>query len=714
MDGLASFNVQTEVPAGAAFAALEAGNNGSAWRTKLVTPLDGRRARVTFRLPCDPSVGNAMARIRTGVGTAPVADLPGAAHITVVYEPQVISEQARLDWLNTAGVRMAEWRDLSTAQRRANLVAWAKTGPLVADAVASALSDSAVLVKFRDGEISTLYWRRRVEDVTGPAGPPAPQLAARKSGGINTLGEVSKGVPGTRNAVCAFSLEPNIFPNSAPTISGWLGGAGYQTRTFGSTTMDEIITWSSGQPLGVLFWQAHGTPYSSDGELGGLEGLSIVTRQEATAAGRLGKFSAYIRRGEVGMAKDDSGAGPGYTITSKFVRNYLRFAPHSLVMLDVCQGAHRELTNAFIESGAGAVGAWDILSGRDSATPMLKVFDRLLGTNAEPPLSFPKERPFALPVIQHWLRLRGFDVDPSPKWPGQKDFNARLVWNMNPGKPADILRPSIMRILYEGAGQTENYTKLLIEGDFGDDPGAARRRLTWGGQPVSLLHWKSDGITIRLPDAKPSGHFQATIDSIHRSNERPCTEWRIPITYTHNARGSLNFGISMNVRMRADIAGTRGMPEMPVQYLPVDFWQHTDCTGSIAAGGSYSPRPKTIITWSGGSDLRSLDPQVQGSELASNAIVNSGRINLLTGEIEDYQLMGGGNFTESVTDQSPQTVNGVTNLFSYPPLTPRINLGSHVFVGNSLSLVLPDGAGSIHASWPAVTPIAAPSPETVR
>jgi hypothetical protein len=285
---------------------------------------------------------------------------------------------------------------------------------------------------------------------------------------------------------------------------------------------------------------------------------------------------------------------------------------------------------------------------------------------------------------------------------------------MNTTRPADILRPSIMRVLYEGASTNENYTKLLIEGDFGSDPGPARRRLTWGGQPVNVLCWQPDGITIRLPDAKPTGSFQATIDSIHTSNARPFTEWTIPFTYTHNGRGSLTYGISMNVKMRADIAGTRGMPEMPVEYLPVNFWHHTGSTGRISAGGSYSPDPHTTIAWSGGSDLHSVDPQVPGSELAANTIRNSGRINLTTGVIEDYQLVGGGNFTETMTNHAPQTVTGVTALFLYPPPAPRINLGSHAFIGDNLSLVLPDGSGSMHASWPSVSPVAAPTAETVR
>lgn len=710
MDGSGRLCLTAEVPAGAQYAALEA---GAGWRTKLSAALDGRRARVTFRLPRDSSAPRELARVRTGPGPVPAPDIADSAGlISLFYEPQEIAEQARLDLLNAAGSKMRQWRDLPPAQYTANLTAWLKTSPLVAKAVVSEISSTAVLVQFMDGEWSTLYLRRRVEESIAPAAPPLPLAPVRAARSTST--EVVTGLPGSRHSICAYSLEAQIFPNSAPTIAGWLSRSGYQVQTLSSTTIEEIAAWSSAQPLGVLFWQAHGVPYFIDGIEGGRQGICLVTRQAATAGGRLSKYSAGIRRGELGLAKDDSETQPTYTITSNFVRSYLRFAPHSLVMLDACFGAHTELTNAFIEQGAGAVGSWDIAGGKDSGTPILKVFDRLLGTNEEPPISFPKERPFALPVIQMWQLLRGYDVDPSPKYPGQTDFNARLIWNMNPSRPAHILRPSIMRVLYEGAAAGEEYSKLLIEGDFGSDPGTARRRLYWGGQPVNILRWAPDGITIRPPEGMPAGSFQAVIDQVHTSNERPFTEWTVPFSYTHNGRGSLNYTVQMNVRMRADIAGTRGMPEMPVQYLPVNFWHLNDSTGSLSAGGSYSPDPHNTITWSGASQLRSWDPEVSGSELRLNAIQNSGTMDVVTGAISDFQVQGTGQFTETITRQAPQEVSGTTPILLYPPLTPSLNPGSYAFTGGSRSFTAPDGSGSAQASWPAVIPRAAPQAETVR
>jgi hypothetical protein len=80
--------------------------------------------------------------------------------------------------------------------------------------------------------------------------------------------------------------------------------------------------------------------------------------------------------------------------------------------------------------------------------------------------------------------------------------------------------------------------------------------------------------------------------------------------------------------------------------------------------------------------------------------------------VDTFQLSSYGHFTESVTNQPPQTVSAAM-YFSVPLLRPRINLGSNAFMGDTFTYPSgPGGSGSI--SWPTTLPLMAPTTETVR
>ncbi len=730
-DALDHFTVQVDVPAGSRHAVLEISGDLSPtanWRPMIAGAIDGRAAQLMFRLPPQAG-GKVFARVKTGTATElPPVELSGEGLFYVTYADR-ISSRAKLDFLTAASPKMKEWQSLPIEQWQANVSAWAMQSPLVRSTEIIPPADN-ISVTFTDGTTATLLAAPRryngpsieTADTMSPgksmpaAGGPvvamgAPAHSPRAAG--ETTGH---NLPSTDNAITAFSLE-STFPNSAPTIGGWLSSRNYSVTNHMSTTVQQILNWSRAKPIAVLFWQSHGVPYrKKDGSIG----ISLVTYQEATDVLNEGPFKSMIEDSELVFSADAENK-PYYSITSEFVRKRLRFADNSLVLIDACYGGGEELAQGFIDANAGSYGSWSWLSGPQSGTPFLKIFDRLLGMNEEPPVSTPKERPFALGTIRWWMSAFEYDYDPSPKFPKQTHPNAKLLWKHHETKPAYILRPTIMRVIHEGKDVTEPYTKFLIEGDFGDDPGDALYEVRWGGQKMNVVRWEPfSGITIRMPSSPPVGNIEVIMrkNFTTRSNVVPITEWTVPFTYELRSHGALTAKLEMNVKFRADIRGSRGNPEMPLQYLPRMFANMEDCHGTVSATGTYKPDASTTFTWSGGSNLSSVDPETEETYMPKR-IRNRGMLDFGAGRMSQFQLTGDGTFTETEVrvhpDGTSTTIvreNGIAFPGFYPLPEMPVNPGSAVFRGNTLTWI--GGTGSASLSWPSVAPRMAPDENTER
>ncbi|MCW1912765.1 hypothetical protein OJ996_04225 [Luteolibacter sp. GHJ8] len=725
-DALGHFTVQSEIPAGSRHAVLEITSDLSAsasWRPMIATAIDGREAKLMFRLPPQAS-GKVFARVKTGISTTlPTVELSGPDLCYVTYADS-ISSGAKIAFLTSASTKMGEWSALPLAQWQANLIAWALQDPKVASAEVVPPADN-VSVRFKDGTTATLM--RAPRRYTGPAmqsaatavakAPHSPEPFPPAPAPPKIPTETGRNLPDSNNAVTAFSLETG-FPNSAPTIGSWLATRSYAVRTFPSTTIDQILQWSASKPMAALFWQSHGVPYrKKDGSIG----IALVTRQYATDALSDGPYAAMIKNDEINFAVDDE-KKPFYAVTSEFVRKRMRFSPNSIVVVDACYGGGAELAAGFTAAGAGSYASWDWLSGPYSGTPCLKVFDRLLGMNQEPPVSVPKERAFSLMATRWWMSAYQFDYDPSPEYPNQGRPNAKLTWYDHPDKPGHILCPTIMRVLHENKDLKEPYTKFLIEGDFGDDPGESLREVLWGGQKMQVVRWEPYyGIAIRMPSSPPRGNIEVIMRKggfTRRSNVVPITEWTVPFTYEVSGKGSLNAKMVMNVKFRADIRGSRGNPEMPVQYLGRLFSNMADCEGTVSASGTHSPDAATTFTWSGGSSLTSVDPNADET-YAPKRIRNSGSINFGVGRIDQFQLSGDGDFTETEVrvhnDGSSTTIVrqlGIGFPGFYPAPEMPLNLGNGTLRGNTLEWS--GSEGTVKLSWPSVTPQMMPDNNTPR
>lgn len=716
-DPLGRFEVEQRLPAGTRHAVLEtAADLRSPWRRMIGCTVDGRAATVTFRLPRQGARG--FARVASGPETTlPPVELNDPELVTVRYGDEP-TEQAKVAFLSEAGKKMREWQDLPRAQYHQRLIDWALGHPFVVRASIAPTAGNVSLL-FSDGDVCVLLEPTRTADAPHQQTPPATGVPLPAEPGIGARTVAVGSLPGSNRAVTAFSLE-STFPNSAPTVEGWLNGKGFHATHHPSPTVSQVQGWSSGgDPLGVLFWHAHGCSYLREDNS---EGIGIVTREYTNLTDPV--FGRMRAEGELMLAIDAKEYDPYYAITSKFIRRHLRFAPHSLVVLDACHGAHPDLAEAFLAAGAGSYASWDWLSGPQSGTPLLKVFDRLLGTNAEPPFSIPKERSFPLSAIQGWMGFLGYDEDPSPRYADQNRPNAKLVWRHHPTAPAHILRPSVMRVLAEAGDQAEPYSKFLIEGDFGPDPGAAQRSVLWGNRHLPVVRWDPlGGITVRVPDQPPSGDIQVILSKDYHapSNRVPITEWTVPFTYEVTSHGSLGATMDLTVKFRGDIHGSRGMPEMEPQYLPVVFSNMADCTGTLTAAGTWQPNPDTTVTWSGGATLRSQDLAKGGIGVLDEHIWCNGILQVSQGSASMFSLTAGASFTE--TERVTLSNGGVrvtvreptlgldafpfllTGPLSFQPHTGRLAAGHRPIPGNP---------GTATLSWPAVTPLHAPTGETPR
>ncbi|QJE98808.1 hypothetical protein [Luteolibacter luteus] len=717
------FSVQVPVPAGTRHAALEVMKSGGSpgWRTLVSTALDGRKARVIFKLPADHG-RSALVRGKAGPETSvPVAELNDPELITVIYESP-IGEQIKIDFLKDAAAKLKGWASLPRAEAEALLIAWAKSNPLVADASVTEPGGN-ISIRFTDDDIVVLMAKPRRYGLEGTAASTARMEIpeAPTPGRIQNFGPLAAtglSLPRTKHAISAFSLE-STFPSSTATIAGWLRTHKYEVDEYPATPVLTVKGWSSASnPIGVLFWQVHGCQYTRKN---GTLSTSIVTREYATDQLTNGPYAAMRGSGQLGLAMADGETLPYYTITGTFIRTNMRFAPNSLVVMDACFGANQDLADAFLAAGCGSYVSWDWMSGPESGKPCRKIFDRLLGMNKEAPISTIKERSFTVDVVSRWMHLRGYDQDPSMPFPNQDRPNAILVWHHRQQNPAHMLRPSIMRILQEAASPGEKFSKYLLEGDFGDDPGPAYRTVKWGGKVMDVLRWdEEDGIVFRIPNPAPVGSVQVIINREFESlsNEVPITEWTVPFTFEHREQGSLKATIVTNVKIRADVHGERYEPEGQVTYLMKPFGNIADCKGTATASGTYSPAAGESYTWSGGSSLVSVDGGFDG-EMPPHLIVNSGAFTG-AGQTMFFGLSFSGSFTQTYkwTDIDG-TVYTETSDYStdldgedfFVPL-PKINATTYVFGGGSKTL--PKGEATETLSWPSTTPLSKPTAETVR
>lgn len=610
------------------------------------------------------------------------------------------NEGSKLQFVSDMGTQMNGWRTLPRDQRHANLVAWAKAQSTVEDAGIEPTT-SNVWVRFKDGD-STIYLDNRAPDPAAGQAPPAREVKKND-------------VPGATKAVVIWSLEDHKFEDVTESIRLDLNNHGYSATRLAKPTIEQLRTAVNG--AGVLFWQAHSGIGQDKFNNQIRTRYAINTGMPATIELGQGAYKAYREAGELFIAGLEVKKPDGtlevirvYAITDLFISRHLSMAPNAFVAMDSCTSSASPLRTAFQTANAGTYVGWNALSGFASGRRFQLMFDRLLGVNLEPPMSNPPERPFDIDVVQYWMQTKGYDMDPSP------DSIAQMQWSYKSGSKSLILRPTIARAIYEAEDNTNKFTKFLIEGTFGPDPRASGQvgKVMWGNTECQIVSWTElEGIKIKPPKPCPVGDLQVIKGNLW-SNKVPLTEWTLPVTYTLNGKGTLQYKVTMNLKFRVDARGARWEPEDAVRRHPVACFQLDDSTGRVTASGQYKPSQDTTITWSGGTTLTSTD-----IGKVVDGIIFGGDLNITTGKIESMFISASGSYTrtETTTGSAPRVTQPMAQLDGYFTYSIPFNTTTYVIPSGSANPTMPIGnpeGVSATLTWGPATPLNPPTAQTQR
>lgn len=561
-----------------------------------------------------------------------------------------LDESVRLSTLAASEPVFRANQAKTKAERDAALVAFYRQQPLIEAAGVSASSGN-VWARFTDGTVLMHFQP-----------PPASGTLTRPATGAR----LAVGLPADVSAIAAFSLDPG-WTDVTAEIAGYLDDAGYTARA-GGLTVDDLMNLSN---LGVLFWQTH----SGDGELRADAGLppgpdggppsafAFLTSTVGTIALGQGAYKTLrdngsLTLGAVVVPAPDGGTQqePRYGVTLKFIKEQMTggFAKNSLVAIDSCTGVLG--ASAFEGAGAARFVSWNDFSGRLSAVAFERLFDRLAGANATPPLSTPKERPFAADQVRDWMQAKGYDLDRSVFSTGPS--KAQLLFHSGGNGDFTIIRPTIMRVLNTAPAANESLYRITIEGSFGDDPGASSRQVTYGGATLDVQSWDAGSIIARLPDPPPSGSVQVSVGT-HKSEKVPITEWVVPFTYNWTGQDTLKYVIQFECHLRADVRGIRFQPEQALGPVTTAVETLSDSGGSLSASGSkLDSQGRVTETWSGGGVLPWLPPRP--TVPPQNFVSCAGFVNQNSSAIISFAPLAGGTFTVSKPNSSNTTGTGDT------------------------------------------------------
>jgi len=597
-------------------------------------------------------------------------------------------------------------------ERDAALVTFFRSQTTVEAAGISAADN--VWVRFTDG---TSYY---VFDNAGPPPatplrepPPAPPAAGPEA---EPRPPLLNDLPQNPSAIAAISLEPG-WKDVTGEIGTWLTDGGYSVRTGGMRVSD----FESMSNVGVLFWQTHSGVSELRPDAGPLQpdggppvDFAFMTSTVATEVLGQGIYKPLRDDGSLAVGSvsiTENGQvrqEPRYAITQKYIREKLRgkFAPDALVAIDSCTSASADA--AWAAAGVSHFAGWSSLSGNLSPIAFERLFDRLLGQNSAPPVSTPKERPFPSKTTEPWMQALGYDLDRSVFSDGPS--TAQLLFFSHAGNgDFAILRPTIFRLLNTAPGGTgQRFYRWTLEGTFGDDPGPAGRSVMYGTTPLDVLSWDNGSILVKVPAAPiPSGALQVSVGS-RKSEPVKLTEWVIPFTYTLIGEDTLQYVLTANCRLRADVRGFRNAPMDVLSWPPIVTWTLADSNGNLAASGQLHDSTGHLVEqWSGGGPLPWFDPATN----PTNFVLCQGNLDHATSTVQAFVVQASAQYS-TLSGPAAATIRGIAvpMVLTMDWQTLRIN-------GDTLT-ANPDQLGSHGVSatlqWPSVLPSNAPADDDGR
>ncbi|MGB3067502.1 MAG: hypothetical protein WBC18_03105 [Ottowia sp.] len=498
-----------------------------------------------------------------------------------------------VDQRSEATYRIAEkYEQLMTANTAAPfeaLQAWVRQQPQFDEV---GIGAGSLWARFTDGRyfLFTDNWRNKgvAPSFAPAAGPREGDIAA-----LLSKAGAGKQVPGSDQAVLLKMMkDPASFsPEGDATLAkakAALEKRGWAVPAQHALTVDALK--NIGQP-GLLYLNTHGAIFGTESGRDAYQDYSITT--DTFISGELDKAYEddldnrrliYHRDRSYWAEIVEGKHRPKYAVTSFFISKYIQLAPHSLVILMLCEGGlpHAAVFRAALSN----VGAAEIIAWQGNATAagyrtVDALFDRMTGANANDPIA-PANRAFDFEDVWAYLGAKGLLVNPASGEPGSQPAPIK---RFGPGG-FDLTNPVITKL------EVDWKDRLIIHGGFGTEAGT----VSVGGQNLPVANWNADRIELMLPTAPndpPGSHGDVVVTARKRtSNVRPLTSWRGQIEYLQeelvmeNATGKHTRQLLVDLHLRGDAYAIRELVDGPVEQNTSLLIAASDSQASYVVSGS--------------------------------------------------------------------------------------------------------------------------------
>jgi hypothetical protein len=290
------------------------------------------------------------------------------------------------------------------------------------------------------------------------------------------------------------------------------------------------------------------------------DGSLLYSRERGSMLSRFGReYPNWIR------------SWPRYTASARFVRKYMSFAPHSLVVLMMCNGGTEgasDMRQAFFDKGAGTVMAWNGYANPYGYAAVELLVDRMTGANRPvqidegvtlPPTAQP-QRAFEKKDVIAFLQKSGV-LNP----PGVDSHAPATIEFF--GEGFKLFHPVLASLRATGKD------KLILNGSFGSLPQVF---VEIDGTPVLVDRWNTNGseIEVTLPTGPgdPPGSMGRVVVQVGelRSNPRQLRSWRGDLSLQYEELYGTEPDVFRNravahLHIRADAHGQRDEVDGPVR-----------------------------------------------------------------------------------------------------------------------------------------------------
>jgi hypothetical protein len=508
-----------------------------------------------------------------------------------------LADTLRVEAVETLASQLDQWTGMSADTIAARAVAYLGTLPTIEDAgvtpgtttVWARFTDDVMLIIPNNRDLSsaadTLVDPPSLPEPPAVERPPVTVPEGRRM--VTALSAPDKGlelpVPATFRAVNPIGT---CHVDPLPVLKSLLRGGGYVDARPGPATVEGL---KAVRGDGVFYINTHGAV--------GIDGnqtpqYALWTATPFDIANLTATYKQMLLDGELAVVVQKTNDPQGgcsnlahYGVTALFVNRYMRFAKHSLVVIDACESASVaaiDMRQAFANAGASVYVGWTRKVNDSFAYSAMKyMIDRLLGVNRISPES-PKQRAFNIDDVREDMATNRNLVD--------DPYQHAILTVFHMKDDFGLLSPSIQFLsVEEGASQSE----LIIAGMFGTDPGSGHRAVKINDQALDVIEWQPNLIRCDLPVAGASAAGTVVVEvgagaNPRLSNAVNLTEWRGEMKYERDDPGNQRADMTLKVHFRADVHSFRDKPHETPWETTVLFGAMRDASMEVTAGGTYS------------------------------------------------------------------------------------------------------------------------------